>query len=92
MKCKYTNTMFPLLHIAIVTGGSRTATTSKMESFVIIVNGWKSLTVITKHSILDVAVVLDPPLVVVFQLLYWIVLLFPLDYSLFSIMITLDSS
>ena len=92
MKCKYTNTMFLLLHIPIVTGGSRTATTSKMESFVIIVNGWKSLTVITKHSILDVAVVLDPPLVVVFQLLYWIVLLFPLDYSLFSIMIALDSS
>ena len=32
-----------------------------MEHFVIIVNGWKSLTVITKCSILDVAVVLDPP-------------------------------
>ena len=34
-----------------------------MERFVIIVNGWKSSTIITKHSILDVAVVLDPPLV-----------------------------
>ena len=44
-------------------GGSRTAATSKMESFVIIVNGWKPLTIITKHSILDVAAVLDPPLV-----------------------------
>ena len=33
-----------------------------MECFVIIVNGWKSLTIITKHSILDVAAVLDPPL------------------------------
>ena len=43
-------------------GGSRTATTSKMERFVIIVNGWKPLTIITKSSILDVAVVLDPPL------------------------------
>ena len=43
-------------------GGSRTAATSKMERFVIIVNGWKPLTIITKHSILDVAAVLDPPL------------------------------
>ena len=43
-------------------GGSRTAATSKMECFVIIVNGWKPLTIITKHSILDVAAVLDPPL------------------------------
>ena len=43
--------------------GSRTATTSKMERFVIIVNGWKPLTTVTKHSILDVATVLDPPLV-----------------------------
>ena len=32
-----------------------------MEHFVIIVNGWKPLTVIAKCSILDVAVVLDPP-------------------------------
>ena len=43
-------------------GGSRTAATSKMEHFEIIVNGWKPLTIITKSSILDVAVVLDPPL------------------------------
>ena len=43
-------------------GGSRAAATSKMERFVIIVNGWKSLTVITKCSILDVAAALDPPL------------------------------
>ena len=43
-------------------GGSRTAATSKMECFVIIVNGWKPLTIITKHSILDVAAALDPPL------------------------------
>ena len=42
--------------------GSRTATTSKMEHFLIIVNGWKPLTIITKSSILDVAAVLDPPL------------------------------
>ena len=43
-------------------GGSRAAATSKMECFVIIGNGWKPLTIITKHSILDVAAVLDPPL------------------------------
>ena len=43
-------------------GGSRIAATSKMERFVIIVNGWKPLTIITKRSILDVAAVLDPPL------------------------------
>ena len=43
-------------------GGSRTAATSKMERFVIIVNGWKPLTIITKHSILDVTAVLDPSL------------------------------
>ena len=41
-------------------GGSRTAATSKMERLVIIVNGWKPLTIITKRSILDVAAVLDP--------------------------------
>ena len=45
-----------------IRSGSRTAARSKMERFVIIVNGWKPLTIITKHSILDVAAVLDPPL------------------------------
>ena len=34
-----------------------------MECFVIIVNGWKPLTIITKRFILDVAAVLDPPLI-----------------------------
>ena len=43
-------------------GRYRTAATSKMELFVIIVNGFQSLTIITKCSILDVAAVLDPPL------------------------------
>ena len=33
------------------------------KHFVIIVNGWKLLTIITKRSILDVAAVLDPPLI-----------------------------
>ena len=42
-----------------IRGGSRTAATSKLERFVILVNG---LTIITKRSILDVAAVLDPPL------------------------------
>ena len=40
-----------------------TAATSKMERFVIIVNGFQPLTIITKLSILDVAAALDPPLV-----------------------------
>ena len=43
-------------------GGSRTAATSKMARFVIIVNGWKPLTIITKRSTLHVAAVLDPSL------------------------------
>ena len=33
-----------------------------MERFVIIVNGWKPLTIITKRPILDVVAALDPPL------------------------------
>ena len=41
---------------------SRAAATSKMERFVIIVNGFYPLIIITKRSILDVAAVLDPPL------------------------------
>ena len=43
-------------------GGSRTAATSKMECFVIIVNNLQPLTIMTKRSILDVAAALDPPL------------------------------
>ena len=42
--------------------GSRTAAKSRMECFVIIVNGFQPLTIITKLSILDVAVGLVPPL------------------------------
>ena len=44
-----------------IRGGSWTAAISKMEHFVIIVNGWKPLTIITKRSILDVAADLDAP-------------------------------
>ena len=43
-------------------GRSRTVATSKMERFVILVNGFQPLTIITKRSILDVVVVLDPSL------------------------------
>ena len=43
-------------------GGSRAAATSKMERFVIIVNGFQPLTIITKRSILDIAAALDLPL------------------------------
>ena len=46
-------------------GGSSAAAKSKMERFVIIVNGFQPLPIITKHSILDVAAVLDPPLMFV---------------------------
>ena len=46
-------------------GGSRTAATSKRELFLIIVNCFQPLTIIIKRSILDVATVLDPPLMLV---------------------------
>ena len=51
--------------ISKIRGGSRTAATSKMEGFVIIVNGFQPLTIITKRFILDVAAVLDPSLRIV---------------------------
>ena len=43
-------------------GGSRAAAESKMECFVIIANTFQPLSIITKHSILDGAAALDPPL------------------------------
>ena len=43
-------------------GGSRAAATSKMKLFVIIVDGFQPITIITKCSILDVAAVLHLPL------------------------------
>ena len=48
----------------VIRGGSRAAATSKMERFVIIVHAWKSLTITTKRSILNVVAALDPPLVI----------------------------
>ena len=47
---------------ASVRDGSRTAATSKMKLFVIMINGFQPLTIITKSSILDVATVLGPTL------------------------------
>ena len=44
----------------VLRGGSKAAATSKMECFVIIVNGFQPLTIITKRSILDVAGAQDP--------------------------------
>ena len=49
-------------YISDTRGGSRAAATSKMECFVVIVNGFQPLTIITKHSVLDVVAALDPPL------------------------------
>ena len=43
-------------------GESRPSATSKMEHFVIIVNGFQPLTITWKPSILDVATAQDPPL------------------------------
>ena len=48
----------------MIRGGSRAAATSKMEYFVIIVNGFQPLTLITKYSILDFAAALDPLLMI----------------------------
>ena len=49
-------------------GGSRTTATPKMKRFVTKVNGFQSLTIITKRSILDVAAALDPPLILCIEL------------------------
>ena len=55
--------MMPTRWILMIRGGSSAAATSKMERFVIIANGWKPLTIITKRSILDVAAAVDPSLI-----------------------------
>ena len=56
---------FSLMDVA--RGGSGTAETSKIEHLVLIVNSWRSLTIITKSFLVDVAAVLDPPLVALFR-------------------------
>ena len=52
-----------MLRTQILRGGFRTAATSKVELFGIIINGFQPLTIMTKSSTLDVAVVLEPPLI-----------------------------
>ena len=44
----------------LIRGGS--AAKSKVEIFVIVINGFRPLAIITKSSTFDVAAVLDPPL------------------------------
>ena len=51
-------------HDILISGGSRAAVTSKMERFVIKVNGFQPLTIITKRFILDVAAALNPALLI----------------------------
>ena len=51
-----------IITISDVNPRSRTAVTSKVELFVMIVIGFQPLIIITKSSTLDVAAVLDPPL------------------------------
>ena len=58
----------------MIRGRSRAAATSKMERFVIIVNGFQPLTIITKRSILDVAAALDPPLMILDLLTLYMIL------------------
>ena len=56
-------------HVSIESrDGPRAAATSKVERFVIIVNGFQPLTIITKRSILDVAAALDLPLELILSL------------------------
>ena len=50
----------PVNKDAVPRGGSRTAAPSKIELFVIIVNGFQPLAIITKCSILDIAAVPGP--------------------------------
>ena len=51
--------------IVILRDESRAAATSKMERFVIIVNGFQPLAIITKHSFLDVTADLHAPLILI---------------------------
>ena len=68
VKCEKSQECLQQSHL-VIRGGSRTAATSKMELFVIIVNGFQWLTIMTKCFILDVEAVLDPPLVISFTFL-----------------------
>ena len=63
-KCHIGNFLLDRFQCCIIRGGSRTAATSKMERFVMIVKGFQPLTIVTKCSILDVVAYLDPPLII----------------------------
>ena len=54
--------MFDRVLNTLIRSGSRTTATSKVELFLIIFNGFQPLTIVTKSSTLDVAAVLDLPL------------------------------
>ena len=54
-----------------IRGGSRAAVISMMELFVITVNDWKPLTIITRRSIFDVAAALDPPLRILHRIIIY---------------------
>ena len=56
------NTLLYVTQNNLFQGTFKTAATSNMEHFVIIVNGFQPLTIITYNSILDVAAVLDTTL------------------------------
>ena len=73
VRVRYGNNWLMVLSIASINirGGSRTGATFKMKLFVIIVNSFQPLAIITKCSILDVAAVLDPPLIILVILHYY---------------------
>ena len=54
--------MFDRVLNTLIRSGSRTTAASKVELFLIIFNGFQPLTIVTKSSTLDVAAVLDLPL------------------------------
>ena len=74
-----------IILIILYRDGSRAAATSRMECFVIIVNGWKPLSIITKHSILDVAASpRSAPALSVFFVFFFLNYRYPLQFHLIS--------
>ena len=74
-QCKWNLISFEV-YKNLIRGGPRTAATSKMEHFVIIVNGFvvivkgfQLLTIVTKRSILDIAAALDPPVLLIYPII-----------------------
>ena len=63
LKCSMVSISNRVMEWCILRGGSRAAATSKMECFVIIIDGFQPLAIITKCSILDVAAAIDPLLI-----------------------------